>query len=49
MLFKKVKLCMELQKITENDLKDFFIYITKYSNSVIAKIYGNKNNSNNIR
>ena len=31
---------MELQKITENDLKDFFIYITKYSNSVIAKIYG---------
>lgn len=31
---------MELQKITENDLKDFFTYITKYSNSVIAKIYG---------
>ncbi len=31
---------MELQKITENDLKDFFVYITKYSNSVIAKIYG---------
>ena len=31
---------MELQKITEKDLKDFFIYITKYSNSVIAKIYG---------
>lgn len=31
---------MELQKITENDLKDFLIYITKYSNSVIAKIYG---------
>lgn len=31
---------MELQKITENDLKDFFTYITKYSNSTIAKIYG---------
>lgn len=31
---------MELQKITENDLKDFFASITKYSNSVIAKIYG---------
>lgn len=31
---------MELQKITEKDLKDFFVYITKYSNSVIAKIYG---------
>lgn len=31
---------MELQKITENDLKDFFAYITKYSNSTIAKIYG---------
>lgn len=31
---------MELQKITENDLRDFFTYITKYSNSTIAKIYG---------
>lgn len=31
---------MELQKITEEDLKDFFIYITKYSNSTISKIYG---------
>ena len=31
---------MELQKITEKDLKDFFVYITKYSNSVIAKLYG---------
>lgn len=31
---------MELQKITEKDLKNFFEYITKYSNSVIAKIYG---------
>lgn len=36
---------MELQKITENDLKDFFIYITKYSDSVIAKIYGIVNNT----
>lgn len=31
---------MEIQKITENDIKDFLFYITKYSNSVIAKIYG---------
>ena len=36
---------MELQKITENDLKDFFVYITKYSDSVIAKIYGVVNNT----
>lgn len=36
---------MELQKITENDLKDFFVYITKYSDSVIAKIYGIVNNT----
>lgn len=36
---------MELQKITENDLRDFFIYITKYSNSCIAKIYGIVNNT----
>lgn len=36
---------MELQKITENDLKDFLIYITKYSDSVIAKIYGIVNNT----
>lgn len=36
---------MELQKITENDLKDFFTYITKYSNSTIAKIYGIVNNT----
>lgn len=36
---------MELQKITENDLRDFFIYITKYSNSCINKIYGIVNNT----
>ena len=36
---------MELQKITERDLKDFFVYITKYSDSVIAKIYGIVNNT----
>ena len=36
---------MELQKITENDIRDFLIYITKYSNSVIAKIYGVVNNT----
>lgn len=36
---------MELQKITEKDLKDFLIYITKYSDSVIAKIYGIVNNT----
>ncbi len=36
---------MELQKITERDLKDFLIYITKYSDSVIAKIYGIVNNT----
>lgn len=36
---------MELQKITEKDLRDFLIYITKYSDSVIAKIYGILNNT----
>ncbi len=36
---------MEIQKITENDLKDFLSYITKYSNSVIGKIYGVVNNT----
>lgn len=36
---------MELQKITEKDLKDFFAYITKYSNLTIAKIYGIVNNT----
>ena len=36
---------MELQKITEKDLKNFFAYITKYSNSTIAKIYGIVNNT----
>lgn len=36
---------MEIQKITEDDLKDFLIYITKYSNSVIGKIYGVINNT----
>ncbi len=36
---------MELQKITEKDLQDFLIYITKYSDSVIAKIYGIVNNT----
>lgn len=36
---------MELQKITDNDVKDFLSYITKYSNSVIAKIYGIVNNT----
>lgn len=36
---------MELQKITEKDLKGFFAYITKYSNSTIAKIYGIVNNT----
>lgn len=36
---------MEIQKITDNDVKDFLIYITKYSNSVIGKIYGLANNT----
>ena len=36
---------MEIQKITERDVKDFLIYITKYSNSVIGKIYGLVNNT----
>lgn len=36
---------MELQKITDNDVKDFLSYITKYSDSVIAKIYGIVNNT----
>lgn len=36
---------MEIQKITENDVKDFLYYITKYSNSVIGKIYGIVNNT----
>lgn len=36
---------MEIQKISEDDLKDFLIYITKYSNSVIGKIYGVVNNT----
>lgn len=36
---------MEIQKITEHDIKDFLCYITKYSNSVIAKIYGLINNT----
>ena len=36
---------MELQKIQENDVKDFLSYITKYSNSVISKIYGLVNNT----
>lgn len=36
---------MELQKITEYDVKDFLSYITKYSNSVIGKIYGLVNNT----
>lgn len=36
---------MEIQKITEHDVKDFLIYITKYSNSVIGKIYGVVNNT----
>ena len=35
---------MEIQKITEYDLKDFLIYIAKFSNSVIEKIYGIVNN-----
>lgn len=36
---------MEIQKITERDVKSFLIYITKYSNSVIGKIYGLVNNT----
>ena len=36
---------MEIQKITGDDVKDFLIYITKYSNSVIGKIYGIVNNT----
>lgn len=36
---------MEMQKIKEEDLKDFLSYITKYSNSVIGKIYGVVNNT----
>lgn len=36
---------MEIQKITERDVKSFLVYITKYSNSVIGKIYGLVNNT----
>lgn len=36
---------MEIQKITERDVKDFLVYITRYSNSVIGKIYGLVNNT----
>lgn len=36
---------MEIQKITEQDVKSFLVYITKYSNSVIGKIYGIVNNT----
>ena len=36
---------MEIQKTNENDVKDFLFYITKYSNSVIGKIYGVINNT----
>ena len=36
---------MEIQKITDNDVKEFLIYITKYSNSVVGKIYGLVNNT----
>lgn len=36
---------MEIQKIQEYDIKNFLTYITKYSNSVIAKIYGLVNNT----
>ncbi len=31
---------MEIQKIQECDVKDFLIYLTKYSNSVIGHTYG---------
>lgn len=31
---------LEIQKITEYDIKDFFSYIIKYSNGTIGKIYG---------
>lgn len=31
---------MEIQQINEKNIKDFLEYITKYSNSVIGKIYG---------
>lgn len=36
---------MEIQKITEDDIQDFLIHITKFSNSVIGKIYGLLNNT----
>lgn len=36
---------MEIQKISDYDIKDFLVYITKYSNSVIGKIYGLVNNT----
>lgn len=36
---------MEVQKITENDVKEFLVYITKFSNSVIGKLYGLINNT----
>lgn len=36
---------MPIQRIKENDVKEFLIYITKYSNSVIGKIYGLVNNT----
>jgi len=36
---------MEIQKIKEDDIQNFLIHITKYSNSVIGKIYGLLNNT----
>lgn len=36
---------MEVQKITEHDVKEFLAYITKFSNSVIGKLYGLVNNT----
>lgn len=36
---------MPIQQIKDNDIKEFLIYITKFSNSVIGKIYGLVNNT----
>ena len=36
---------MEIQKITERDVKEFLYHITTYSNSVIGKVYGIVNNT----
>jgi len=36
---------MEIQKITEDDIKSFLVFLTDYSNSIIGKVYGLFNNT----